>query len=400
MERLFNPDFLSLETLMFLKAASGGSLNEYEIIGNPVAFSTNVVKPLAGFTIPFLPVQAGSGDPSPDNVRSISGFSSANLWRTGKNMAEVIGYSASSVNDGATGQTTNSYGTTISTTGKSNELVVTQSTSTTDYAINSYRNGYVVVRLSPLVFGREYDISFDITNITSNPLEAGLSDVIIVKPSGVSVNQHQIVGNTLIFKNVKLDPYSNGTRTTFDIRICGMSFTLSNVMITPANESDGVYEPYTGQSYPVTFPYGQTIYGGTLDAVNGVLTVEWAGFSKTWGDGESATDMGSGITRKVFPMVDYLTTGAANNMCNIAPYQSSENASTHFYYSGSGSTNRKCRVFLPSDTPDTTEITVITKLSQTHEIQLDPITVQTLIGDNTIWTDTNGENTVKYKKKG
>ena len=32
-------------------------------------------------------------------------------------------------------------------------------------------------------------------------------------------------------------------------------------------------------------------------------------------------------------------------------------------------------------------------------VQLDPVTIQTMIGTNTIWTNTNGSNTIKYLKK-
>jgi hypothetical protein len=166
----------------------------------------------------------------------------------------------------------------------------------------------------------------------------------------------------------------------------------------PWNEVMLVY----GSTAPTSYePYTNTVYGGNLDLTTGVLTAEWNGFCKTWGDGTSATDMGDNITRKVFPMVDYLTPGTNNNMCNIAPYGASEDAKTHFYYSGSGATNRNCRLFLPSDTPDSTEIVVITKLSKPFVIAtLAPTQISALIGNNTIWSDANGDCEVKYLKKG
>ena len=81
-----NKDWSTLKKLMFLKAASGDNLKEYEATGNPVAFETNVAKALTGLTIPFTPVQSGSGDPSPENVRPISGITGLTAYRTGKNM--------------------------------------------------------------------------------------------------------------------------------------------------------------------------------------------------------------------------------------------------------------------------------------------------------------------------
>ena len=42
--------------------------------------------PLKGLKIAIEPVQSGSGDPSPENIRPISGFTEANVTRTGKNL--------------------------------------------------------------------------------------------------------------------------------------------------------------------------------------------------------------------------------------------------------------------------------------------------------------------------
>ena len=44
-------------------------------------------------------------------------------------------------------------------------------------------------------------------------------------------------------------------------------------------------------------------------------------------------------------------------------------------------------------------IVVVCPLAEPYTIQLDPVTIQTLIGNNTVWTDTNGTNTVVYIKK-
>ena len=69
-----NEEWSTMRRLLLTRGAAGGSLKEYEVTGNPAVFQTNVAKPLAGFTIPLLPVQSGTGDPSPSNVRPISGW--------------------------------------------------------------------------------------------------------------------------------------------------------------------------------------------------------------------------------------------------------------------------------------------------------------------------------------
>ena len=55
--------------------------------GNPITFNTPLTKPLKECVVRFTPQQEGSGTPSPDNVRNISGRSSVKLWQSGKNLA-------------------------------------------------------------------------------------------------------------------------------------------------------------------------------------------------------------------------------------------------------------------------------------------------------------------------
>lgn len=52
---------------------------------NPVAFSATLAAPLKGLECAFAPVQA-AGTPAPDNVLPISGWTGANVVRTGKNL--------------------------------------------------------------------------------------------------------------------------------------------------------------------------------------------------------------------------------------------------------------------------------------------------------------------------
>lgn len=51
-----------------------------------VAFNTNMAAKLKNLTVNIEPVQAGSGDPSPDNVRTISGWTGCNITKCGKNL--------------------------------------------------------------------------------------------------------------------------------------------------------------------------------------------------------------------------------------------------------------------------------------------------------------------------
>ena len=186
------------------------------------------------------------------NIRPISGISNLFCTHTKKNMAQIRGYSAENKPYTAEGALSNSYGTTISTTSPESSLVITQSSSTTDYAKNHYRNGYVVFRTDNMVIGQYYDVSIKVTNITSNPLETALSELCLTSPSGGITTPTEIIGNVLIWKNM-LYRDTNGIQS-WEVRICGISCTFSEFMVTPANTNDGVYEPYNGAKLDVVFP--------------------------------------------------------------------------------------------------------------------------------------------------
>ena len=57
--------------------------NEYvTVTGNPVSFTAKAA-PLKQLSVAFSPVQSGTGNPSPDNVRPISGWDSLNVYHSG-----------------------------------------------------------------------------------------------------------------------------------------------------------------------------------------------------------------------------------------------------------------------------------------------------------------------------
>ena len=106
------------------------------------------------------------------------------------------------------------------------------------------------------------------------------------------------------------------------------------------------YEPYQGTTYDITFPTeAGTVYGGTVDVVTGVLTVDRANIPSY--NGETITE----------------------------PWLSSMDEYT------------------PGATP-TTGAQVVYKLSTPLTYQLTPQTVAALVGQNYVWADT-GDVTVR-----
>lgn len=229
-------------------------------VKGPIASFRSADKtPIESLKLHFLPKQEGSGDPSPSNIRPITGWTGCNAYKTGKNMCHVIGYSAHAIaNPSATRGLTNSYGTTISTVSYENsdgKVVITQSECGLPDTPQSYRNGYICVVVDGLILDRNYTVSFKVTDIASNPLNVNRSSIKISGPTGGQHSVSKTIGDTIIFKNVSFNKNVNQpNQILFDIRICGLSFTLSEFMVEPAGGSDGIFEPYSGETIPVTFP--------------------------------------------------------------------------------------------------------------------------------------------------
>ena len=211
----------------------------------------------------FLPVQEGSGDPSPENVRPINGWQGCNIYKTGKNIGHVIGYSVFTMNKPtATRSLVGNYGTTISTIDYNlpdTSLTITQTEAPNTSDITAYNNGYFCIGLDNLIFDQNYDVSFKVTNITNNLLNVGIDSIRTCSPGSNHYKKPDIVNNdTLVFRNVSWKQYTYSAagyeRCTFEIRNAGLSFTLSEFMVTPVGANDGVFEPYNGNIIPITFP--------------------------------------------------------------------------------------------------------------------------------------------------
>ena len=181
-------------------------------------------------------VQEGSGDPSPTNIRPISGQTEVNVTRCGKNLfdKENIRRGVRTRTDGTTqsGSETNNF---------SSQFIRVRPT--TPYSITmfdeSYENGSLFV-----VYYDKYKNGLnqiaDIQRLVSNESKT------FTTPS----NAHYIV----------VSGY-RGSGT--DI------FTSADTMVCEGTPT--TYAPYNGKTY--TIQLGETIYGGELDVVTGELTV-------------------------------------------------------------------------------------------------------------------------------
>lgn len=70
----------------------GGSSILKTVSGALIHITDALAKPLKKLVVNFEPVQSGTGDPSPDNVRPITGWTGANVYRSGADTSNPTTY--------------------------------------------------------------------------------------------------------------------------------------------------------------------------------------------------------------------------------------------------------------------------------------------------------------------
>ena len=208
-----------------LYKGSIGTTKRFETSGNPVVIPEYVA--LEKLNVKFSPKQAGTGDPSPDNVRPISGYDEVTVNVRGKNL--FGGESIEGVINAGTDQ-----------------LIVGP--------IIQYPT--FITRINP---GETYTASRKTTGV----IRLGVSPE---KPYiGITFsNAFSTTSNKLSITAGENDEWI----------ACNVPYYQDDEVQLELGSTPTAYAPYQGNDYTLTLP--ETIYGGTVDAVTG------AG-SKTWG---------------------------------------------------------------------------------------------------------------------
>lgn len=170
-------------------------------------------------------VQEGSGDPSPENIRPIYGHTGVTVYRTGINLWDKTKIEDKYINDvtGDVGGNANSKNTGY-------------------VSIVAGETYYVRTDATSGRWGAWYDVDKNFVSGFTLPGTA-----LLTAPANAAYLRVTVVYNN-----------NNGNPDTFGINY-------------PATET--AYHAYEGDTYTVDF--GQTVYGGTLDFITGVLTATW-----------------------------------------------------------------------------------------------------------------------------
>ena len=205
--------------------------------------------PLKALLAEIKPYQRGSGDPSPTNVRAISGWTGAKVHATGKNLLEI---------------------TVESTTISGVTFTVNRNTdgSVTSIVANGTATATVYFRIGRM------------------DMRAGVTYALSGCPSGYSNDECWLyVSSQPESFGYFLDRGSGATKTLtqdyngilYYIRILNGA-TVNNATFYPMvrdASTSAIFEPLIGGTREIAFPSeAGTVYGGTLDVLKGTLTVD------------------------------------------------------------------------------------------------------------------------------
>ena len=162
------------------------------------------------------------------------------------------------------------------------------------------------------------------------------------------------------------------------------------------------YSPYSGSS--LTIPFGQTVYGGTLDVTTGVLTVDRAIQDLGAQDVSWSMQAGSGTrlarfnTTKISSVVDtseLIDSGnfVANTLCSLFKYSPAVAAGRDVNYTYGVFKNGTIYV-IDTDYDNETDfktamsgVQLAYPLATPVTVQLTPEEVDAIVGRNVMWTD-------------
>lgn len=314
----------------------------------------NGVFAVKSLEVDLEPIQSGSGTPSPDNVRPISGHTDAVVSRSGKNLLDTSTAEIGTAWNGAS---------------------------------NSARARLVI----PLVVGQTYTLKANGTStldawygIETNTIPPTSAGAVLSNPYTFTATTRYL---SLGFNKMAI--------ASSDIEALKLQLELGSTATT--------YEPYQGTTY--TTALGRTVYGGTLDVTSGVLTVDkaivtfngasgeqWEYYSVAQGNlfrhTQSDRESGPLISKEVycnrFEVVD--NTNRTNG--TLSSPNSGGEKYFDFIYDGCNSV-ATWKTWLSSN-----NVQVVYPLATPQTYQLTAQQISLLTGDNNIWSD--GDVTLEY----
>lgn len=348
---LFSDDPLFTDEELFLMcAASGGKTVQDTATGNPLTFITDVSKPLKSLLIPFTPQQEGTGDPSPQNIRSILPWNGLKVFGGGKNLLNPA-----------------------------NRVVA-----------GNNAQYYRSMDRFLLKGGQTYTLSANVTPSKLTMFKGTNTPVATTTSATLTHTPAEDV-------EVWFDIYVTNSRLPEG----GISAVYGMLEV---GETATAYEPY----HPITetdISFPSPVYGGILSVVSGVLRVEWKIIDlheQSWSIADTSN------YRMFYATIPEMKVDNASLLCTDYKYANSiENNNTIRKYT---TTYGAKRIAIHDDRYNESGTSVFKnamegvyvaiELETPQTVTLTPTQLTALLGDNTIWSDADGSMTAVYLKKG
>ena len=178
------------------------------------------------------------------------------------------------------------------------------------------------------------------------------------------------------------------------------SDTIANsIMVSLGSSVPSDYSPYVGTTYPI--PLGQTVYGGTVDTVAGVLTVEWVFYEydgdEDWISGANyfgLFNQQSSVGNNDLTQIANWLKGAGNGYAKYGGFCAQSNGAIVVGKTGGPWADTNAFKATLAQTP----LQICYKLATPTTIQLTPQQVELLQGENNLWSD--GTITMTYLADG
>ena len=344
--------------------------------GSVVSFHTDMKSKLKECKLYFSPVQSGSGDPSPDNVRPISGWNGITATHCGKNILDfesLLQY----------------WGSLYTKTGDDDSYFI-RGTGAGFRAPFEFFDDDTIVSMNGSVTDSENAVRWRFELLNKNKTEVGR----LGATSGNSSGMYQV-------PNVSANKYRLNYVTA------GKGATFENIQVELGTECTS-YEPYVGQEIPISWSDLGTKYGGYVDLITGELVVTHGTYSYTKDSTFEYRNKGTFVIATISGMLrgDFYTDEnvvcdravKVNNMGDVGNsvlgIKIGANSNSIYLYHSVGVTGATTEADFRNWLADN-PITVTYPLATPQIYQLTPHTIKTLIGRNNIWSDA-GNVEVKF----
>ena len=380
-----NGDFISTDNLnsnvnigLTKTSPSNAAYLIFNIAGYPGANDT-----IAPSDVTHFQLEEGSSSTAYapySNICPISGWTGANVTRTGKNLIDIP---ASVTKDGITFT-------------KDSDGYVTASPSSGDPRSWGKNNAQFLVNLAP----GNYKFVIKL----KTPSASQYSGWEIYSPTGV-----KIAGSSGgKFRADEVAAFTASESGNYYI-MAKLHTSASRLMVVKDGADTSNYEPYSGDTYSITFPAAAgTVYGGTLDVTTGELTVDRAMVdlgTLTW-----YTAASQRITRFRAPVIGIKQIGSPNVLGAIVCSSYATKTANQTYTGSLGISlqqnandvyiyDPQKEAFSAADFKSAMSgVQLVYELATPQTYQLTPTEVTLLLGENNIWSD--GEMTLTYLADG